>query len=66
MEGGGKRSYSRNGKRKKAKLNPVQIQEYNFFVTQDGGEEEEMSANQPARAEKKCGRKRSTTFFFSE
>jgi hypothetical protein len=66
MEGEEKRGYSRNGKREKTNLNPGQIQEYDFFVTQDGDEDKEMAVKQPARGEKKRGRKKSTTFFFSE
>ena len=66
MEGEGKRGHTRNGKGEKTDLNPGQIQEYAFFVTQDADEVKETAANRPARGEKKCGRKRSTTFFFSE
>jgi hypothetical protein len=66
MEGEGKRGYSRNGEGEKKNLNPGHIQEYDFFVTQDGDEDKEMAANQPAGGVKKRGRKRSTTFFFSE
>jgi hypothetical protein len=66
MDGEGKREYSRNGKGEKANPTPGKIQEYDFFVTQDGDADKEMAANRLARGEKKCGRKRSTTFFFSE
>jgi hypothetical protein len=66
MEGEGKRGYSQNGKGEKKNLNPGHIQEYDFFVTQDGDEDKEVAANQPAEVEKKRGRKRSKTLFFSE
>ena len=67
MEGEGKRAHSRNGKGKKANLNPGQIQEYDFFVTQDGGENRETSEpDRPVKAKKRCGRNKNTMFFFSD
>jgi hypothetical protein len=64
MEGEGKRVHLRSGKGKKANLNPGQIEEYDFFVTQDGGENRETSeADRKVRAKKKCNRNRNTLFF---
>jgi len=67
MEREGKRVHTRNGKGKKATLSPRQIQEYDFFVTQDGGENRETTEEvRPARTKKKRGRNRSTALFFSD
>ena len=67
MEGEKKRPSSRLSKGKKAKLNSGSIQEYDFFVTQDGGETEEAApADHSIRDRKKGGRKKSTFFFLSD
>jgi hypothetical protein len=67
MEGEGKRVHSRSGKGKKANLDPGPIQEYDFFVTQDGMENQDTSeADRLTRVKKKCGRKKNTTFFVSD
>jgi hypothetical protein len=67
MEGEGERVNSRSGKGKKANPDPGPIQEYDFFVTQDGIENQDTpDADRPTRVKKKCGRKKSTTFFVSE
>ncbi len=67
MEGEAKRGHSRSGKGIKAIRDPGQIQEYDFFVTQDAIENQETSeTNRPMRAKKKCGRKKRTAFFVSD
>jgi len=67
MEGEGKRVYLRNGKGKKANHNPCQIQEYDFFVTQDGGENRETSdPDRPVKAKKRYGRNKDTMFSLSD
>ena len=68
MEGERKRVQSRGGKEKKDNSNPDSIQEYDFFVTQDGeGENQDTTAaDQRVKAKKKYGRSKGTAFFFSE
>jgi len=62
MDGKEKRVHSRSGTGKKANLNPCQIQEYDFFVAQDGGENRETSeSDRPVKAKKRYGRNKNTT-----
>ena len=67
MDGEGERVHSRSGKGKKANLDHGPIQEYVFFVTQDGIENQDtVEADRPTRVKKKRGWKKSTTFFVSD
>ena len=68
MEGEKKREASLAGsKGKKENVNPGLIQEYDFFVTRDGGDAEEAApADQSVKAKKKGGRNKSTSFFLSD
>ena len=67
MEGEKKRASSRCSKGKKANLNPGPIQEYDFFVTRDGGDTKEAAAaDHSIKAKKKGGRNKSTSFFLSD
>jgi len=52
MEGEGKRGRFSNGKGKKAKLNPVRVQEYDFFITPDGSEEKTSSVKRRPASKK--------------
>ncbi len=62
-----KRVRLRSGKDREADLNPRQIQEYDFFVTQDGGESRETAeSDRPAGAKKKSGRNKNTMSFFPD
>jgi hypothetical protein len=67
MEGEGKRRHSRSCKGKKANLDPGPIQEYDFFVTQDGNENQESGpAEQHGKSGKKSSRNKPTDGFFLE
>jgi hypothetical protein len=67
MEGEGRRLHSRSGKGEKADLDPGRIQEYDFFVTPDGFENQDTpEADRPTRVRKKRGRKKGTMFFVSD
>jgi hypothetical protein len=67
MEGEKKRARLRRGSRgKKANPNSEPIQEYDFFVTRNGGDTEEATpADHSIKVKKKNGRNKSTTFFLS-
>ncbi len=67
MDGEAKRVHLRNGKGEKANLNPCQIQEYDFFVTQDDNENRETAeSDRPVREKRKCGRNKNRMFFVSD
>ena len=68
MAGERKRIQSRGLKEKKTNSNPDSNEEYDFFVIQDGGceNQETAAADQRIKAKKKYGRSRGMSFFFSE
>jgi hypothetical protein len=67
MEGEKKRAGITGGKGKKETVSSVPIQEYDFFVTRDGGDTEETPpADQSVNVKKKGGRNKSTSFFLSD
>jgi hypothetical protein len=67
MEGEKKRAGLTGGKVKKEIVNSVPIQEYDFFVTRDGGDTEKTTpADHSVKAKKKGGRNKSTSFFLSD
>jgi hypothetical protein len=67
MEGEKKRAGLTGGKGKKEIVNSVPIQEYDFFVTRDGGDTEESApTDQSVKVKKKGSRNKSTSFFLSD
>jgi hypothetical protein len=68
MEGEKKKKNIRGDKGRRAGYNPDRIQEYDFFVPQDGGAEEVVApVDQPAeRRNKKIGCNKSMSFFLSD
>jgi hypothetical protein len=67
MEGERKRTGLTGSKGKKKIVNSAPIQEYDFFVTRDGGDIEETApADQSVKVRKKGGRNKSTSFFLSD
>jgi hypothetical protein len=67
MEGENKRAGLVGSKAKKEIVNSVPIQEYDFFVTRDGGDIEETApADQSVKVKKKGGGNKSTSFFLSD
>ena len=67
MEGEKKKAGLAGSKEKKEIIKSVPIQEYDFFVTRDGGDTEKTApADHSVKAKKKDGRSKSTSFFFSE
>jgi hypothetical protein len=67
MEGEKRKGDSQGCKGREANLNPDRILEYDFFVTQDGGETPEATpADRREKTKKKSGRNNSTTFFLSD
>ena len=54
-------------KGKKEIVKSVPIQEYDFFVTRDGGDTEKTApADHSVKVKKKGGRNKSTSFFLSD
>jgi hypothetical protein len=67
MEGEKKRAGSAGGKQKKEEINTQPIQEYDFFVTRDGGDTEDPTPlDHSVKVKKKGGRNKSTSFFLSD
>jgi hypothetical protein len=69
MAGKRKRVQTGAGKQKKPNANPDSNQEYNFFVAQDGGGENQQdrdAADQRVKAKRKYARSKGTAFFFSK
>jgi hypothetical protein len=67
MGGEKKKAGTTGGKGKKEVVNSVPIQEYDFFVTRDGGKTEDNAPLDPSvKVKKKGGRNKSTSFFLSD
>jgi hypothetical protein len=66
MEGEKKRAGLTGSKGKKEIDNSVPIQEYDFFVTRDGGNMEETAPADQSVEVKKKARNKSTSFFLSD
>jgi hypothetical protein len=67
MKGEKKRAGLTGSKRKKKNVNSGPIQEYDFFVTRDGGDTKEtVPADQSVKVKKRGGRNKSTSFFLSD
>ncbi len=67
MKGEKRKGNSQSRKEGEANLKRHRIQEYDFFVTPDGGDRPEViPADHTEKAKKKSGRNKSTTFFLSD
>ncbi len=67
MEGAKRKGKSHGCKGRETSLSPVRVQEYDFFVTPDGGERMEAApADRREKTKKKGSRNKSTTFFLSD
>jgi hypothetical protein len=67
MEGEKWKGNKQGTKGREVNVDPDQIQEYDFFVTPDGGERPESApADRREKTKKKKGRNKSTTFFLSD
>jgi len=68
MAGEKRQGNAQGSEGREANLNPDRIQEYDFFVTPDGGETSEGTpgGRREKTKKKKSGRNKSTTFFLSD
>jgi hypothetical protein len=66
MKGEKRKGNSQSSKGREANLNPDRIQEYDFFVTPDGGERPETTPADRREKAKKRVRNKSTAFFLSD